>query len=217
MVEGVNNVVSQNQVPNKDNTVRNTAIATSVGAVGGGVTGWMTKKVFKDNDFTDEFVRTVRERVIKTAPNESKELNAIVDLLNLCESDNVNTKNVKKFIKKHSELLKETDAYERISNASDNDLVTIFREEVDGILEDAKKSGIDKEGMKRRLSCFFDADKKKFKFPENANDNSLVKVIKSSVMELKAKSAAKWAAGVAAVLGLGTFAVSKLTGSKEQA
>lgn len=218
MVENVSSVVSQNQVSNNDNTVRNMAIATSVGVVGGGATGWMTKKIFKDNDFTDEFVRTVRTKMIIENTVDSKEMEACTaDLLNLLESDNIDTKNVKKFIKKYAEVLKDSDEYERISKASDSDLVAVFKEATEGVIEDAKKAGLDKEGMKRKLSKIFDTNKKKFNIPELKNDNAVAKAIKSTITELKAKSAAKWAAGVAAVLGLGTYVVSKLAGSKEEA
>ena len=180
----------------------------------------MTKKVFKDNDFTDEFVSTVREKYYKAISKASKEYQSMtVDYLKLMEDENCDVNAVKKFIKKHSETLKkeEPEFFEKITKAQESELLKVFQEEVKEDLEKLKKQGADKESIKQKLAYLFDTNKKKFEFPENVNDNSFAKSIKSTVTELKAKSAAKWAAGAAAVLGMGTYAVSKLTGSKEQA
>ena len=214
MVESIGNVQPQSVQVKKDNAGRNAAIAGGVGLVGGGATGYLTKQIFKDDKFTDEFVKeTAKDFLAKVSDDkhERKVLQALYDI-----EDNPSIDTIKKFFKnnkKHLEKIGDESAIDILKKSDDEimsaflDLKTDFNENIKTTLDQIPDD----------LLNLFDKTKKKFVFPEGMKNDEICKAAQHTMQKLKGKAGLIWGVTAGTVLGIGAFIASKLGGSNKQA
>lgn len=206
MVEGVNNIQTQN-IQKKDNAVQNAAIAGGVGVVGGGTAGYMTKQIFKDDKFTDEFIKESKKQLVNTKTDDKNLRKIIINLFNM--EDNPTIKSIKKFFRNNKAFFEQID-----------------KEEFDNILKSEKKildtfqqlkKGLNDEfsGNFDEISKFFDKNKKKFISSDKLKNNKLYQGVLKAQLKIKGKAGLIWGAATGAVLSIGTFIASKVGGNKQ--
>ncbi len=211
MVESVNNVQPVVTVKN-DNAGRNAAIGGAVGLVGLGSVGYSTKKIFKDDNFTDEFIKEVNKSMINGIADDKSERKIMNSLLSMEENPSIDK--IKKFLKNHKKYI-EKESGEKIADVlkqTDDDIKDTFnmiKEQFDKNI----KSELNE--VSESLTNLFDKDKKKFNIPDNMKDNELVKAISSARKKIKGKAGLVWGVASGAVLGAGAYIATKLSGNKQ--
>lgn len=212
---GVNSV-NTNNVENKNNTARNTAIGAGVGLVGGGTVGYITKSLIKDNEFTDEFVlSTVKKMAEKSKDKES--FNIVKKFLKFDE--NTPADKLKKFFAKNADTWKFGYNAEEINKMSEAQIKDVFKE-----LKELVKDRLDLSRLS--IDKVYDVKTKKFKdidkeikndlgegFDDLIKDISkeakkLAENMKKTMRELKLKQAGIYGGIAAAGAGLIAWAVS---------
>ena len=211
MAESVNNIQPAVTVKN-DNAGRNAAIGGAVGLVGLGTVGYTTKKIFKDDKFTDEFIKEVKNSTIDNLIEDKDQRKGIKSLLSMEENPSIDK--IKKFIKnnkkyfeketgkKASDILKESD--DDIKNA----FITKLKPQCDIL-----KGKLD--AVVGRILDLFDKDKREFNITDDMKDSEVVKAISSARKKIKGKAGLIWGIASGAVLGAGAYIATKLNGNKQ--
>ena len=213
------NAVSQKH----DNSVRNGLIAGSVGLVGAGTAGYVTKSILKDGNYTDEFVTSVNNKMF-----QSKKGKALLAMFSLDEKSPTFLDEVVKVIKENAELF-EIDPKE--ITKSDVDMAKLLggeeqvRNLYSGFINTIKKTTGDelttgkdtniveiaKKYLPEELDEIFDRTKKAFKTDIPEKGETLFESAKKSLRNIKLKAGAVYGGIAAAVLGLGAYIYTKMT------
>ena len=194
--------------PKKDNTKRNVAIATGVGAVGGGAIGYITKNVMKNGELTDEFTKKLIDNALKeTYKGDKTTIKLTKDVLKLAENPTAET--VKQLIKKHAKYFKlEGEKLAETLKEIDESVVEYFNKNIMPIKEKFEKTV---EILTNSIKNNYDAKTKKFTI-SNPEGAAFVNNAKRSI---KGKAGLIWGAASAITLGFGTWVVSKVVDKKE--
>lgn len=196
----------------KDNTARNTAIATGIGLAGGGSIGYLTKQIYKNDQFTDEFINEINKQTINYFGNNKKERKFLNNLSKL--DDNATLSTIKKFLKNNKKFI-ETTVDEKMTNIlklSDSDIFEVFTEFKNGF-NTVVKTKLD--AIKNLLPTLFDKDAKKFTPPNPSTNTKFYDLIVKSQQRIKGKAGLFWGITAGTVLGLGAFIASKPKNNKQ--
>lgn len=208
----------------KDNTNRNTAIATGVGAVGGGIAGYMSKNILKNGEFTDEFVKQANNNLFDVFYKDDPGKDLMKDLCNL--GDEPNIKQSKKFLKKwekdiesfpgeiqellkksDKEIIAETKSFRESLMLATSENGTTFRESMDTIFTTAKK--------------IYTNHKNSFKLHKDVvvNIDAIIskglKIFSNAEKSIKGKAGLIWGAAIGTTGGVATYILSKVFNHKE--
>ena len=208
MVEGVNSIQNKPVQKNKNNAAANAVVAGSFGAIGGGAAGYLTKQIYKDDKFTDEFLKQFRNECINMTDSDKETKKAIKSMLKL--EDNPSIDAIKKYMIKYKKIFTDdaADMDSFLKNADDR-IVELFTSTRDSILN-AIQSG------EEVLPKFYDKAKKCFNVPldNSSNTDGLLAAIKAQ-QKVKGKAGLIWGATAGLVLGIGTYIASKLSNNKQ--
>ncbi len=208
MVEGVNSIQNKPVQKNKNNAAANAVVAGSFGAIGGGAAGYLTKQIYKDDKFTDEFLKQFRNECINMTDSDKETKKAIKSMLKL--EDNPSIDAIKKYMIKYKKIFTDdaADMDSFLKNADDR-IVELFTSTRDSILN-AIQSG------EEVLPKFYDKAKKCFNVPldNSSNTDGLLAAIKAQ-QKVKGKAGLILGATVGLVLGVGAYIVSKLSNNKQ--
>lgn len=208
MVEGVNSIQNKPVQKNKNNAAANAVVAGSFGAIGGGAAGYLTKQIYKDDKFTDEFLKQFRNECINMTDSDKETKKAIKSMLKL--EDNPSIDAIKKYMIKYKKIFTDdaADMDSFLKNADDR-IVELFTSTRDSILN-AIQSG------EEVLPKFYDKAKKCFNVPldNSSNTDGLLAAIKAQ-QKVKGKAGLIWGATAGLVLGVGAYIVSKLSNNKQ--
>ena len=137
MVESINNVLNTTTETKKDNAGRNAAIAGGLGLIGGGATGYLTKQIYKDDKFTDEFIKNFRNEILNQACEDKADRKALKEMINL--GDNPSIDELKKFMKKHLDFVKSKnkniDINTILNSEYQDDFINLCKETKKSLLE----------------------------------------------------------------------------------
>ena len=84
----------------QDTAGRNATIAGTIGLVGGGTAGYMTKQIYKDNKFTDEFIKEIGKQHINSIDITNDQKKFLKDFL---IKNNPRVETIKKFLNDNKE------------------------------------------------------------------------------------------------------------------
>ena len=223
MVEAVNGTVPV--VSKKDNTLRNTAIGTGVGLVGGGATGYLTKNILKNGELTDEFVKEYAHTMIET---QEKSLDAGKDVIKMVKEcydlgEDFSTSDARKFYKKYAKVAQIDDkTINAVLDQPDEKFIEAMKEFRSRIL-DAKNTGNKfksynvrlKEGL-GHVKEWYTSNKNSLKADDaQIKELEAYKFATSAMKKLKFRAGAIWGASAAIVLGFGTFVISHIFSHKD--
>lgn len=196
MVDAVNGV---------DNRGRNAAIGAGVGLVGGGATGYLTKSILKDGNFTDEFIH----KAVLAGAKDDETKNVVNIARKISEvADDAPVDKMKKVLSKFGDSVADAvggdkEAFKKaLTEGSDDEVKGLFATVKEGI-------GTLYEGLKAQtteaLDTVYDKSAKKFKaLAEDASEETknLLSEAKKIVRNMKLKPAAIYGAAAAVVAGL---------------
>ncbi len=211
MAESVNNIQPAVTVKN-DNAGRNAAIGGAVGLVGLGTVGYTTKKIFKDDKFTDEFIKEVKNSTIDNLIEDKDQRKGIKSLLSMEENPSIDK--IKKFIKNNKKYF-EKETGKKVSDIlkeSDDDIKNAFITKLKPQC-DILKGKLD--AVVGRILDLFDKDKREFNITDDMKDSKVVKAISSARKKIKGKAGLIWGIASGAVLGAGAYIATKLNGNKQ--
>lgn len=211
MAESVNNIQPAVTVKN-DNAGRNAAIGGAVGLVGLGTVGYTTKKIFKDDKFTDEFIKEVKNSTIDNLIEDKDQRKVIKSLLSMEENPSIDK--IKKFIKNNKKYF-EKETGKKVSDIlkeSDDDIKNAFITKLKPQC-DILKGKLD--AVVGRILDLFDKDKREFNITDDMKDSKIVKAISSARKKIKGKAGLIWGIASGAVLGAGAYIATKLNGNKQ--
>ena len=211
MAESVNNIQPAVTVKN-DNAGRNAAIGGAVGLVGLGTVGYTTKKIFKDDKFTDEFIKEVKNSTVDNFTEDKDQRKVIKSLLSMEENPSIDK--IKKFIKNNKKYIeKETgNKVSDILKESDDDIKNAFITKLKPQC-DILKGKLD--AVVGQILDLFDKDKREFNITDDMKDSEVVKAISSARKKIKGKAGLIWGIASGAVLGAGAYIATKLNGNKQ--
>ena len=208
MVEGVNSIQNKPIQKNKNNAAANAVVAGSLGAIGGGAAGYLTKQIYKDDKFTDEFIKQFRNEALDQACKDDASRKAVKAMINL--KDNPSLDEVKNYISKYRNIFTDNvDDIDTFLKGANEEILNLFTSSKNLIL-DAIKEG------EEILPNFYDKAKKCFNVPldNSSNTDGLLAAIKAQ-QKIKGKAGLIWGATAGLVLGIGTYIVSKLSNNKQ--
>ncbi len=211
MAESVNNIQPAVTVKN-DNAGRNAAIGGAVGLVGLGTVGYTTKKIFKDDKFTDEFIKEVKNSTIDNLIEDKDQRKVIKSLLSMEENPSIDK--IKKFIKNNKKYF-EKETGKKVSDIlkeSDDDIKNAFITKLKPQC-DILKGKLD--AVVGQILDLFDKDKREFNITDDMKDSEVVKAISSARKKIKGKAGLIWGIASGAVLGAGAYIATKLNGNKQ--
>ena len=206
MVDSVS--IQPQVVIKKDNTIRNTAIAGSIGAVAGGVTGYIAKSLIKDGELTDGFVKELTDEILKSSSNGSAGYRAAKDLIKLDSNSSIDA--FKSFIRKHAKVLeldgKKLEEELKLVDESFDYFGDYVEKDKNEIIEDIN-------ARTQAVKECYDSQSRKFNFDGLSKETKAI--ANKARFLLKGKSAAIWGSATAMILGFGTYVISKVTGHKD--
>ena len=164
--------------------------------------------IYKDDKFTDEFLKQFRNECINMTDSDKETKKAIKSMLKL--EDNPSIDAIKKYMIKYKKIFTDdaADMDSFLKNADDR-IVELFTSTRDSILN-AIQSG------EEVLPKFYDKAKKCFNVPldNSSNTDGLLAAIKAQ-QKVKGKAGLIWGATAGLVLGVGAYIVSKLSNNKQ--
>ncbi len=212
MVESVNNIQTQS-IQKKDNAGRNATVAGAIGLVSGGTAGYMTKQIFKDDKFTDEFIKETKKQALHSIVDDKNEKKALNTLLNIEDNPTIDT--AKKFFKNNKKYIETIIGNGTIDDSlkgSDEDILDTFKGVKQNFDENIKTTLDD---IPNEISEWFDKNKKKFISSDKLKNNKLYQGVLKAQQKIKGKAGLIWGAATGAVLSIGTFIASKVGGNKQ--
>ncbi len=210
MVESVNNINTntQNVQQKKDNAARNATLAGSVGLIGGGTTGYLTKQIYKDDKFTDQFIKQFRNDCIDMTNSDKDTKKAIKSMLKM--EDNPSIDAIKKYMRKYKNLFTDNakDMEDFLKNA-DNKIAELFTSTKNSITGALQKG-------EEQLPKYYDKAKKHFNIPlDNSEcDDALLAALKSE-QKIKGKAGLIYGLASGVILAAGSYILTKLLENKE--
>ncbi len=231
--------MSVNSVSQKhDHSVRNGLIAGSVGLAGAGATGYATKSILKDGNYTDEFVNTVHNRLLKSDKFYKHEV-ASLSMMSVDINSPTFLEDFFYVAKENPEIFidLDPDTTARLRNASKEDwcrfmgddenlnslksicsyLQELNRETYGDKITVGKNSNVTeflKKSLSDELDDVYDRAAKAFKTDAGEGYKGLIELCKKSVRDVKLKAGAIYGGIAAAVLGIGAYVFTKMTNNK---
>ena len=197
--------------------------AAAIGGGTGAIIGHTTKSILKDGNYTDEFVKAVGDKMLKSDKGK-----LVVELMQIDEKSPNYLSQMIDVIKKHHKVL---GINPNDVTKTDVEIAEIFggSEKVRELVADAKAKIAAETGeiittgkdtnivdairrhVPKDLDDVFDRTKNEFKSSVKESQNSILEFAQKAQRNLKLKAAGIYGAIGAAVLGLGTllFAGSK--------
>lgn len=208
MVKGVNNIQTQ-RMQKQDTAGRNATIAGTIGLVGGGTAGYMTKQIYKDNKFTDEFIKEIGKQHINSIDITNDQKKFLKDFL---IKNNPRVETIKKFLNDNKENINDKKIFDETIDdflkRSDNDMLNRINELREAFSDEVLDAISD-------FSESFDENKKKFISSDKFKNEKSYQTILKAQKNVKGKASIIWGVATGAVLGIGTFIASKVGRNKQ--
>ena len=222
MVEGVSTVNAPINVK-KDNSARNTAIASVGGFFLGDAIGYKTKAIYKNGALTDEFVKKLTDGLMQKASQE--ELNSfdkyLSDFLYKNKGKEVSAADIRNFLSKAGKMEAEstTDMGKQVQNLiaeaesiSDEELLRIFKKYSDPFYNQLNDyvQEINEQGS----NVLKKAGKSSFSKNMFGVKNDAADFILNIQKNIKGWAGVKWGLVTAGIAGLTAYALSKINANK---
>lgn len=201
MVDAVKNISTSNY---QDNTNRNTGIATVVGAAGGYLAGAKTKKIYKNGEFTDEFIKqlsdTMIDNLVKNKEVDAERAKRAKEALALGENPDINK--VKEYFKKYAKSIEEYEGeIDDILKKTDAEILAEFEELRSPLTSRIKNA----KGLIRPVY----EEHHTFNYKSDSKSGAVLFAQKAE-RALRRKAGAIWGVAAGVVLGFGTYILSKV-------
>ena len=203
MVEAINNV---NTTPKKGHVIRNTAIASVVGLPVGYIAGAAVKKIYKNGDFTDEFMKEFGNIICDSNPEEysADELKMVKQGIALGENPSI--EEVREYITKCSQSNpKIKQSADEFLKKSDAEIMEEFKISFDPIFQRIKKA-------KALIKPIFE-EHKTFCYKSDSKLGAVLDAQKAELL-LRHKAGKKCGVLTGVILGIVTFLLSKFSNNK---